>query len=346
MARTWPLLGSRTRPRPGGPGVAAAVPVGPGPGVGQPLLHLLLGQRLQVDVDGQHQVVARPGGRSLMTRTGLPSASTSMRRRPGVPRRPRLVVLLDPALADLVVERVRLGGLARLGRQLALVDLADVAEDVGGQRAVGVGPQGGALDHHRRVVGGALLEVDLQAPRARRWPAARGVAAVALVGQPRPHLVGVDRVAVGGQVPDSGSAGRPGARRRGRRSGPGRSPPPPPPGCRRRPCRCGRGCGPAGGSWTSGPGWPRPGSGSRRPPGPAGRTGGRTAARTGPAATRRDRHPQAGHVPALGAHRSSTSSRSGSACPWAHQVTRISGSTRTAHHPAMTRAMAGRWPKR
>ena len=85
-------------------------------------------------VDRQPDVVAglRPGCCASWP-VGLPSASTWTRSVPGLAAQEAVVLVLDPGLADLVA-RVK----ARVARLLELLggDLADVAEQVGGDRAL------------------------------------------------------------------------------------------------------------------------------------------------------------------------------------------------------------------
>ena len=152
-----------------------------------------------------------------------------------------------------------------------------------GQRPVRVGAHGRALDHHAGVLVRVLLEVDLQLLGDVERHRHGGVAAEPVVGQLLADDVGVGGVArlaeLDRQAPQHLVLPRPGAARRARC---GRCRPRRPPGCRPRPCRSGRGFGPAAPAPARcGPGWPRPGPGTCPTPRPAGRRGGRTGRRTG-----------------------------------------------------------------
>ena len=95
-------------------------------------------------VDREHEVVAGPRlALGELPAGGLPAASTWTLVAPLMPAQQRVVGVLDPGLADLVAGLEVL--VARV-LELLLVDLADVAEHVRGQRPLRIVADVDALD--------------------------------------------------------------------------------------------------------------------------------------------------------------------------------------------------------
>ena len=116
-----------------------------------------LGGGLDSEVERQADVVARNGvamEQSAHDAVGAVDLETRLARHSA---QPLLVEQLDAALADLVARAVVLA-LARV--ELVLVDLADVAEEVRGERSVRIGAFGNALRLDAREVFGVLADVD------------------------------------------------------------------------------------------------------------------------------------------------------------------------------------------
>jgi hypothetical protein len=123
----------------------------------QPLFERLLGEALDVEVYGQLDVVARHA-RLLAQRAQHPPLGVHLQLLDlrGAPKGV-LVGQLHARLPDVVALPVPVG---TSGLELHVVDLAHVAEDVGRQPAVGIGPLSELDDVHPRELGGVLAEVE------------------------------------------------------------------------------------------------------------------------------------------------------------------------------------------
>ena len=188
-----------------GPGVAPVGQVAARdaavPGRFERLGEEVLGQCLGLDVDGEPDVVAGDR-RGREVAQDADRVAHGVHLEDGLAGHAAQVVLVDPldaGLADLVPPDVRLG-LVHPVLELDVVDLADVADDVGSTGAEGVAAHRDPLDGHGGEQLLVLLDVDLQLLGGILGHGHRRVPGVPLVVDPVEQLLDRGRRAVPGEL--------------------------------------------------------------------------------------------------------------------------------------------------
>ncbi len=197
-----PVPGSSTTTEPAVPSLGKFPPrAGRSRAASSSRLERLLGHGLDVEVDGEHDVVSGNGWRGTLLDdpdrvaigVDLDMGDT------GHATQIVLVHPLDSRLPDVVALDVRLVGVGTLF-EFDVVDLAHVTEHVRGHRAVGVDPDRCTLDDDAREVLLVLLDVDLELFGHVLGHRHRGVGAEPLIVDALAEIGGGDRVAGTGQV--------------------------------------------------------------------------------------------------------------------------------------------------